>query len=559
MKYNTSKKVAAAPTATNEMGEKAYVLSAKEELVSTVLTTFLSDSYYETENEIVNRIKKAIKSVDTLFVAKLAVYARHKANMRSVSHLLAGELAERTSGSDWGKRFYHKVIGRPDDMSEILAYIGHKDGKANRPTIPNAIIKGFRQYMENMDAYKIDNYKMKNRGISLIDLVRVVHPKHKGNPKNDVAYQRLLKGESLSDLYTTKSIQKGFSEAGKADLNTGETVEELKGDAIKIFLDNKDTPIMQLLRNLRNILNYSPESTPLVIKHLTNKRKILNSKQLPFRFLTAYNEIEALTPNQVSTKSSVSFEKEENGKVITKTQIDQVLSALETAFNYSIENIPKLEGNTAILIDHSGSMRGDAHGSSKLSAFGKTSTIDVANLFGSMMMHAQDNVYIGLFGDNLINVAPDRTIPALKFAQHLHALGGSAGERTETGIYEFMKTCIDNKTKVDNLIIFSDQVIGSDGSASGKGATAGWYRVGHTRANLGTGGEFHQLFKQFKSINPKCSVVSVDLRQTGGKSVFNKAMNITQISGWSNQIFTAIESSSKGYDALMKEIESIVI
>ena len=52
------------PTTINEMGEKAYQLSAKEELVSTCLTTFLQSSYYESENEIVERIKKAIESAD---------------------------------------------------------------------------------------------------------------------------------------------------------------------------------------------------------------------------------------------------------------------------------------------------------------------------------------------------------------------------------------------------------------------------------------------------------------------------------------------------------------
>ncbi len=40
------------------MGEKAYKLNAKEELVATCLTTFLQGSYYESENEIVNHIKK---------------------------------------------------------------------------------------------------------------------------------------------------------------------------------------------------------------------------------------------------------------------------------------------------------------------------------------------------------------------------------------------------------------------------------------------------------------------------------------------------------------------
>lgn len=70
------------PTAVNKMGEKAYVLSPKEEFVATILTTFLQPSYYEKEKEVVARIKNAMSKVDPLFAAKAAIYARDDANMR---------------------------------------------------------------------------------------------------------------------------------------------------------------------------------------------------------------------------------------------------------------------------------------------------------------------------------------------------------------------------------------------------------------------------------------------------------------------------------------------
>lgn len=44
-KYN-SKAEAAKPTVINEMGEKAYQLDPREELVATCLTTFLSGDHY---------------------------------------------------------------------------------------------------------------------------------------------------------------------------------------------------------------------------------------------------------------------------------------------------------------------------------------------------------------------------------------------------------------------------------------------------------------------------------------------------------------------------------
>ena len=44
-KYNTK---SIPEMAVNEMGELAYVMSEKENLVSSVLTTFMTRSYYET-------------------------------------------------------------------------------------------------------------------------------------------------------------------------------------------------------------------------------------------------------------------------------------------------------------------------------------------------------------------------------------------------------------------------------------------------------------------------------------------------------------------------------
>ena len=57
-KYNT-KAEGVKPTVVNAMGENAYQLSAKEELVSTCMTTFLSgDHYYETEKEVKIDLRK---------------------------------------------------------------------------------------------------------------------------------------------------------------------------------------------------------------------------------------------------------------------------------------------------------------------------------------------------------------------------------------------------------------------------------------------------------------------------------------------------------------------
>lgn len=524
------------PTEVNEMGEKAFKLEAKEELIATCLTTFLQGSYYESENQIVNRIKDTISKVDEEFVAKLAIYLRDDANMRSVTHLLAGELAPRLSGKEYASRFYKKVSVRPDDMSEILAYYFSKGNKK----IAAAMKKGFKAKLESMDPYLIDKYKMNKKNVSLVDLVNLMHPTP--TQVNAEAYKRLIKGESLDGLYSTKIMEKVLSKAGQVAKETKGDVTELKAAAITEVLDG-DAPIMNLLRNLRNIIETAPDQVDKAIAHLTNKSKVLNSRLLPFRFATAYEEIEKLRVG-VPKGKLISFESDK----LDFGNVDKVLKALETALEYSVENIPALEGNTAVLVDHSGSVRGDGGGASKVSAFSKTTTAMIGNLFGSMLAWSQRDVYMGLFGDKLIQVPIDRSKGLLEFNKAAFDLGAKCGGGTEHGIYDFLREVIKNRTRVDNLVVFSDMVIGTGG---GRYSTS-WY-------GRGSYGNFQELMKEFKKINPGCNIISVDIKQTSGKSVFDKSLNVLQISGWSDKIFNLIEANCKGYKALIKEIEAIVI
>jgi len=521
-KYNALK-TPELPTETNKMGEAAYNLSAQEEVVATTLTTFVQKSYYESENEIVNRIISSAEKCKPQFIAKLALYLRREANMRSVSHLLGGYLAKHAKGNQWGKSFYHKLAVRPDDMAEVVAFLT-SDGKK----LPAVVRKGFKLKMEELDPYRIDKYKMSSKNVSLIDLVRLTHPKV--NQKNAEAYDRLVHGKSLDGLYTTKILDREKSKGGD------------KAEAIRVTLEanGEATPVMNLVRNLRDIVLHTPEKADLVASILTNKEKIKESKMLPFRFASAYAEVEKLRSPSYSSYRGSGIKFEDEVKTVKKDVVASVLSSIETALELSCDNIPVFDGNTAILIDHSGSMRGDDGGDSLISQFSSVKTSTIADVFAVLMLNAQKNVYVGLFGDKLVPVKVDRSKGLFDMVKKTNRLGRTVGAGTENGIFLFLKDAIKNKKKVDNLVIFSDMVIG-DG--------CGWYGVGDY-------GNFNTLFKAFKKINPRCNVVSVDLHQTDGTSVFNAKYGVHQVAGWSEKIFDVMRGKG-GYAEIIKEIEKI--
>lgn len=556
-KFN-EKKTVKQPESVNFMGEKAFLLQPKEEFVSSIMTTFLSKegSYYESSKEEVNRILSLLEKIDPLFACKAAIYVRENGNMRSISHLLGAALAKYISGQEYAKRFYNKIVVRADDMSEIVSAYASLNGMGlnDLKNIPNAIKKGFKEALERLDAYQIDKYKMQTREVSLIDLVRLFHPK--GNEKNAEAFKRLVNGESLADIYETKVLEKEMTKAGQVTKDaTQEEKDEAKREAITAVLDNvKGMPVMNLLRNLRNILLYAPNKVADACEQLQIEQKILNSRLLPFRFATAYAEIEKMKYDDTKTTptSSIVFESEESKKQVTESKFNELkqnlLDAIEGAIEIACQNIPELEGNCAILCDHSGSCRGDRGGSSRVSAFSSTTTAMIGNLFSSMMAWKQHDVYIGLFGDRLIQVPFDRNKRLLDFNNESYQMGAKCGCATENGIYTFLENVVAEKKKIDNIIVFSDCQIGRGG-----GAFTPWYGTSSDNRSY----HFHELFKEFRKVNPNANFIVVNLRQSGGTSVFDKSQRILNVSGWSEKIFDTIKSQTKGWDAIIKEIESI--
>lgn len=550
-KFNETK--AGAPMEKNFMGEDAYVLPDKEALTSMVMTTFLTDAYYVTENQLTQNIVELAQKCGYEFTAKLALYARTKGNLRSISHLLAAIVCKDSTHPTWLKSFYEHIVLRPDDISEILSCYGKLRGfnLKHIRQIPNAMKKGFGTVLSNLSPYQIDKYKMKGKSLSMVDIVNLLHPTP--TDKNKEAYRRLMHGESLDGTYDSKILEKEMAATGQNASNEQELVLA-KHDAIKSVLD-KGMPIMNLLRNLRNIMLYAPDLVNEAIKQLIDHDKVVNSRLLPFRFMSAYDAVNKLElsdyANGDGTDTQIKFESDEAKSNMTASGLSELKSkvskALEKAMAIACENVPDLEGNCAVLIDHSGSVRGDWGGSSTVSPWSSVHTAHIGNLFGSIVAFKQKDVYIGMFGDRLISPAMDRSMGLLEFNKHTYAEGDKCGGSTENGLYTFLKNVIEEKKHIDNFIVFSDMEIG-DGGDGGWDCTS----TSHVK--------FKDLFKEFRKINPNCLTVCCNIRAQSGTSVFNPNLKLLNVSGWSNNIFDIISMYKAGkLKSMVEDIENMSI
>lgn len=295
----------------NRAGGIAYKESENMELVSMLLCSFMNDKFYENTKDLESRLETCIEKCDKLFAAKAIVYARKEFGMRSVTHVAASILAKHVSGEPWAKSFYNNVVYRLDDMMEIMAYHFSKKNK-----LSNAMKRGFAMAFNRFDEYQIAKYKGSNNSIKLVDAVNMIHPKR--SEKNGDAIEKLVNGT----LKCSETWESMLSEAGND--------KEAKIKVWKSLISENKLGYMALLRNVRNIISLKDdELKAMCYKALINKDAIHKSLVLPFRFLTAYEQL--------------SFDSE-------------AMSYISEACEIACDNVPKLDGKTLVALDASGSM-----------------------------------------------------------------------------------------------------------------------------------------------------------------------------------------------------------
>ncbi|XP_053406458.1 telomerase protein component 1-like [Mercenaria mercenaria] len=91
---------------------------------------------------------------------------------------------------------------------------------------------------------------------------------------------------------------------------TWETQVSLKGNKASTWqelLDHKKLPFMAMLRNLRNLIKagISSKHHTGVIRRLTDERSVINSKQFPFRFFSAYEVLEQLQKDYDASQAAI--------------------------------------------------------------------------------------------------------------------------------------------------------------------------------------------------------------------------------------------------------------
>lgn len=329
MKTNLKSNFSAMNRAVNFEGAVGQKPSAKIELERAVLSAFLfENSFYERGDDLVDRIALLVPKVGLDFLAKLAIRARNEMHNRHMPLLLAVEACKHYSGTRALGDLIYNVINRPDEGAELISLFRTRNPGVK--CVPNQMKIGIGRALKKFSSYSLSKWKTEKGALSLQDVIFLTH----ANPKN-IKYGKIF-ANLVNDTYFPEATKaSGFEVIKENQLqdtspvkvipDTWETNlsagEDPKETFMRLLNENK-LGEMAFIRNLRLMQQHG---VPLeFIKEKMAAKKI--NRILPFRFITAAIHNPALN------------------------------AELEEWMFRGIQNMPKFNEPTAVVIDSSGSM-----------------------------------------------------------------------------------------------------------------------------------------------------------------------------------------------------------
>ncbi|KGO92919.1 TROVE domain-containing protein [Flavobacterium subsaxonicum] len=499
MKFNFLSKLNNATV--NYQGAKAYKITPETELYTAVVTTGLNDSFYELGDNRLERIKKLISQCDPEFVARLAVYARTQMHLRSVPMVLAVELAKAASGTSAVSKTVSNVVQRADEICELLAYYqlaNARTGTKKLNRLSKQVQKGLAVSFNKFDEYQFAKYN-RSTDVKLRDALFLVHPRAKDD--NQQAVFNKIAADALATPYTWETE---LSALGQQRFESPAAKAAAFKTKWEELIASKKMGYMALMRNLRNILDagVSVAHLQMVCNYLASPTAVATSKQLPFRFLSAYRELKGHNSNFTS----------------------MVLDALEDAVMHSAKNIRGFGYNTSVVIacDVSGSMQQPVSKKSTVQLY------DIGLMLGMLMQSRCKNVVSGMFGNTwkIINM-PKRNV--LANVMEYYKREGEVGYATNG--YLVIDDLIRRKLIVDKVMLFTDlQLYNSNMS----------------------GYSFEVYWKRYKAIAPNAKLYLFDLAGHGATPLDIRQNDVYLIAGWSDKIFDILDSVGNAGSAVEK-------
>ena len=500
MNYNA--KLKEMTTKKNYEGAKAYAMTPELEPYTAVVTASLSDTFYEKQDERIDRIAQLIGKVSPEFVARLAVYTRTVMHLRSIPLLLLVELAKVHNGDNLVARAVEKTVLRADEIMELLMCYQWRnpssDPRKKLGKLSRQIQNGLQRAFNRFDEYQFAKYDRDNLEVKLRDALFLVHPKAKDEQQQAI-FDKIVNRE-LEVPYTWETE---LSALGQQQFDTEELKQAAFREKWEELINSGKLGYMALMRNLRNMLQIgvSPAEMQVVAGRLADAEQVARSRQLPFRYLAAYRELEK----------------------VSSANVAELMNALEAAVKHSTANIDGFDENTRVLLacDVSGSM------STPISPRSSVRNYDIGIMLAMLLRNRCKQVVSGIFGNEwkVVNMPSDNILMA---SRQMERLCNSVGYSTNG--YKVIDWLIENNMVMDKVMMFTDMQM--------------WDSTGRYK-------NFENSWKKYKKMAPKAKLYLFDLVGYGQLPMRLTKPDVYLIAGWSDRVFDVLSAIDKGEDALV--------
>ncbi|XP_029970145.1 telomerase protein component 1-like isoform X2 [Salarias fasciatus] len=402
------------------------------------------------------KLVKDISSKDPEFILKVALYTRQRLNIRITANFLLALAASLDETKSHVRRYFCAAVQLPSDWLEVVRIYTACFKRSLPSCLKKAMVDKFKQFSEyqlakyNTRKHRCKHNRNKPKGKKpssqqlkqwanklrsdetiLKKFLQLEQKTGKVEKKqSEFSLKKLIKrlhikepAEYVMAILGRKypSDQRAFSRSGlkgewdpdkagqRMKLQEPQTWERLvsregnKAATWEKLIDNKSLPFMAMLRNLRNMITagISEQHHNKILKRLTDKKAVMESRQFPFRFLAAYKVMLELLPVASATQPAMAGNmkilrgilkkipksshfrrlqwettkksrlkvalgvpfvyrlyqqqkaqlKKAREKVFTVALLDRYRKALETAVQISCRyNLPPLPGRTVILL-----------------------------------------------------------------------------------------------------------------------------------------------------------------------------------------------------------------
>jgi 60 kDa SS-A/Ro ribonucleoprotein len=510
---STSAQAPAADTS-NNAGGRAYAMSTKAALAQMAVTGVFNDTFYSDAKSQLAMAKSLTAQVDSVFLAKLAVYAREKAFMKDMPAFLAATLASKDVSML--TRVFDRVINDGKMLRNFVQMIrSGETGRKSLGTRPKKLVSGWLTSATDSQllAASVGNAP------SLGDVIRLSHT-NAGTVQREQFFRYVLGREhdkvNLPEIVQAlEAFRSGASaDAPKVPFELLTSMDLSPSHWITIARNATWTQTrMNLNTFLRHGVFNSSEMVDLVASRLHDAGLIAKANVFPYQLLAAYVNIDDAMPRKI-------------------------VNALQDAVEFATANVPSFGMETAVLVDTSGSMKSSVTGDRK-GATSKVRCIDVAALMASCVLRRNPDAEVVLFDTCVRSMELNGMDAIMTNAKKMASLAGG-GTNCSCALAELNR----RGSKAQLVIFASDNESWMD--------MDGW--VSKATATM-------DQWKIYKRRNPRAKLVCIDVTPNG-TSQAKEQNDVLNVGGFSDAVFNTIALFAQNKltaDHWIGEIEKVVV